>query len=83
MTRTKEMMRGREAADIVKRTATVGRKHRKSTVVEPTPIPGFADYGATPDGRIFSQKLGGKWRKLALHTKGKGGDYLKVKLYTS
>jgi hypothetical protein len=49
---------------------------------EITPIPGFEDYGATRDGRIFSRKKG-LWRQLALHAKGKGGDYLKVKLYTT
>jgi hypothetical protein len=47
----------------------------------PTPIPGYTDYGATPDGRIFSRKSG-EWRELALCGKGKkAGDYLKVKLY--
>jgi hypothetical protein len=45
-------------------------------------IPGFPDYGATRDGRIFSKKRG-QWRELRLHSKGKGGNYLKVKLYDS
>ena len=46
------------------------------------PIPGFPDYGVTVDGRIFSQKRG-PWRELRAHLKGKGGPYLKIKLYTS
>jgi hypothetical protein len=47
-----------------------------------TPIPGFPHYGVTREGRIFSQKSrAGAWRELRGHPKGKGGDYLKIKLY--
>lgn len=80
---TKEPMTTKDVSGVMKPTeATVRRKRRKSSMTEPTQIPGFSDYGATRDGEIFSRKVGGKWRKLALHTKGKGGDYLKVKLYS-
>jgi hypothetical protein len=45
---------------------------------EPTPIPGFPDYGATRDGQIWSQKKG-DWRSLALSELAPG-SYLKVNL---
>jgi hypothetical protein len=46
---------------------------------EPTPIPGFPDYGATRDGQIWSRRKG-DWKPLALSPNGKDG-YLKVKLF--
>lgn len=47
-------------------------------------IPGFPDYGATSDGRIFSRKRGaGCWRELAARSKNKESKYLKIKIYDS
>lgn len=43
-------------------------------------IPGYSDYRVTETGLIFSSKSG-EWRPVKLFTKGKGGDYFKVKLY--
>lgn len=48
--------------------------------MEPTPIPGFDGYGATPDGRTWSMRWGA-WREVKPFSNGKGGGYLKVKLY--
>jgi hypothetical protein len=44
------------------------------------PIPGFERYGITVVGEVFSRRHG-CWHPIALFTKGKGGDYFKVKLY--
>src|ERR1700738_3197244 len=46
---------------------------------EPTPIPGFDDYGATRDGQIWSRKKGDWWSSLAL-SEIAPSSYLKVNL---
>lgn len=48
--------------------------------METRDIPGYPDYRVTEAGAIFSCKSG-EWRPVKLFTKGKGGEYFKVKLY--
>jgi len=49
-------------------------------VIEPKPIPGLPDYGATPDGRIWSHKSG-KWKERVTMSKCGPGGYLKLNIY--